>query len=389
MLRDRFQAQWPLLILLLIYAMIAFGQGLGIELLVALLVYFVASKPFQWQLTKQDKLVLALLLQYPIFHLVKLTLIDPAGTINAGAHSTTVELWLFSLILIPACLFYVTQFERFEEWFKKAAPLVILAALTAQGIEYVATDVCRVKLGAPNVFTTPLLMTFLTFLWIGADSQKSRFLPAILVGACIISAATFAGTRGIFLAQIGAFGLLAIAAALFKNWRYAALIALGAVGGLAVGFAIDNLFDCNFSHRITVVAQTTETIAESYGSANYRLTMWKEALILIQQAPLFGQGISSEIGPAIDGHVHVHNMYLSWLLWGGVVSLLSGLVNMCALVIPAILGGVNLRSISVLIGLPVFLGGAMLFDSFLVWSHLHYAFIIYVMMGYGILRSQH
>ena len=61
--------------------------------------------------------------------------------------------------------------------------------------------------------------------------------------------------------------------------------------------------------------------------------MYKASLIEILKAPIFGHGVAYEkiiINNIQSRHIHTHNMYLTWLLWGGLISLASGMLFMFA-----------------------------------------------------------
>ena len=379
---------WPALILGLIFALVPLSTYFsGVPILIALVVFAIASGWSKWRLKREELIFLGLMLQYPLLHLMKLTILEPSEGLYAGASATHPTMWGGTLLLIPLSFFYSTRYDGLVNLFRKLAPFFILGVLIAQGAEYVLLDQCRVTLGAPNVFNVPLSLTYVAFLWIGTQRGKANASVVLVVSACIVSSAAFTQTRGIFLAQLLSFGLLIFASVLFKEYRYGRNIFVGLVLGLFAAFAIDVIFACGFAHRISVLFQTSEAITLSYRSANARLEMWSRAIDLIREAPVFGHSIAAEVDPAPGNHYHVHNMYLSWLIWGGGVSLASGLVFLFSLLLPAIQRGFSFSTVSVICGVPVLLGASMLFDSFLVWWNHHYVFIIYAMLGYRIIKE--
>jgi len=75
------------------------------------------------------------------------------------------------------------------------------------------------------------------------------------------------------------------------------------------------------------------TIVTRGGWDSYRLDIWRQSLDLIKQAPLFGHGLLDNSVLTTDGELitHPHNILLSTLLYGGILSgslllLLCGLV---------------------------------------------------------------
>jgi O-antigen ligase len=128
-------------------------------------------------------------------------------------------------------------------------------------------------------------------------------------------------------------------------------------------------------------------------SAGLRLVMWENAWALIQENPIFGHGIISELSataekPSGENHPHVHNMYLSWLIWGGVFSLASGILFLLAIAATIAFGKISNRPFfgAVAVCVPWVL--SMVFDSFLVWPNFLTSFVVINSIGYGLLTSR-
>lgn len=88
------------------------------------------------------------------------------------------------------------------------------------------------------------------------------------------------------------------------------------------------------SHAAAVSTTTTATAASNTAalssdmSITLRLDMWIASLEAVRQAPLFGHGALS-LRPIIEDRFHFeynHNQYLAWLVTGGVVFLVIGLL---------------------------------------------------------------
>lgn len=66
------------------------------------------------------------------------------------------------------------------------------------------------------------------------------------------------------------------------------------------------------------------------GSVYIRPLLWSEAMKRIGEAPVLGHGLLNEAALAVGDFPNFHQQYLSWLVWGGPLMLLSGLVMLFA-----------------------------------------------------------
>ena len=109
--------------------------------------------------------------------------------------------------------------------------------------------------------------------------------------------------------------------------------------------------------------------------------MYKESLIEIFKAPIFGHGVAYEqimVNKLLPGHIHTHNIYLSWLIWGGLLSLTSGMLFMFAAVLSLKNKGAAIKAFIFLLPIAV----SQLFDSFLIWGDINQIFLIFSSMVY-------
>ena len=82
----------------------------------------------------------------------------------------------------------------------------------------------------------------------------------------------------------------------------------------------------------------------------------------------------------LPGHLHSHNIYISWLVWGGIFTLTSGLIFIFAPVI-VVLVRRNLRTNIAVLLVALLWAASMLFDSFLVHKQFNYVFILLACMS--------
>lgn len=123
---------------------------------------------------------------------------------------------------------------------------------------------------------------------------------------------------------------------------------------ISVGCGIDHLTGCGFLNRVQQSIESVATILsqlmsgsinsetqfkELYSSGVHvsegaRFALWKAGLALFFEQPLLGFGHIFEgdkVGPKADVMLpHAHQQYLSWALWGGVFSLVSGFIMLFA-----------------------------------------------------------
>lgn len=81
------------------------------------------------------------------------------------------------------------------------------------------------------------------------------------------------------------------------------------------------------------VPKQLETVTHhtSYNAVTLRLAFWEMARQHIAQSAFIGTGRLGEVALTRDSsHDHVHQQYLSWLIWFGGIGLLAGMMNLLA-----------------------------------------------------------
>ena len=124
-------------------------------------------------------------------------------------------------------------------------------------------------------------------------------------------------------------------------------------------------------------------------STGVRLGLAYQGIITLQDNLFFGVGayVEPHLAQAISSsHIHLHNNYLSWLIWGGIITLTSGLFWLFA---PVVL--IN-KSRNFTFTVPCLLFAllwsvSLLFDSFLSWKNFTYVYIALICLGYQLSRS--
>lgn len=128
---------------------------------------------------------------------------------------------------------------------------------------------------------------------------------------------------------------------------------------------------------------------QSDRSTGLRLGFAYQGMIALQDNLFFGVGahIEPHLAQAVlSGHMHLHNNYLSWLIWGGLITLTAGLIWLFA---PVVL---IKKSHNFTIAIPYLMiallwSVSLLFDSFFSWKNFTYVYIALICLGYQISRS--
>ena len=196
---------------------------------------------------------------------------------------------------------------------------------------------------------------------------------------------------------------LALVLLIQNRWKPAVKLVSTFIVALIASIIIESYTGCNFFLRIGNVLgflQNSSTAVYFDGltgiqdvgtgerSMNLRLEMWQRSLSLLEGNYASGLGAHYEAKVSPGKHPHVHNMYLSWLIWGGFISLISGLVFLVAPIIALKAGHMPFHKICLLIALPMIWMVSLLFDSFLFWKH-HYLFFILISTLFYSLHSTH
>lgn len=225
---------------------------------------------------------------------------------------------------------------------------------------------CRVWAEAAWPFIPALLFATLALLSLLAwpdIGRAGRLVRLLIVALSVVVVIGYTGSRGIAVGLGAAFFLIGLAgsSAPLKG-RLPSFLSLApaVILGIVLCALVDHLTGCNSVGRLQTIFAPFSMAARADGlapamaaiavagldiadtlnataakaadmSIGYRLQIWAVALQAIAEAPLFGHGALSQVlifEP--EGFVHAHNQFLTWLVTGGIVGLLVGLVFLCA-----------------------------------------------------------
>ena len=132
------------------------------------------------------------------------------------------------------------------------------------------------------------------------------------------------------------------------------------------------------------IASTSDT------STAIRLQFLQKGLMELEGHLLTGRGVYMEPYIAREvrrAHKHLHNNYISWLIWGGIFVLASGLIWLGApIVLIGMQGGLPVMIFPLMIA--SLWSVSLLFDSFFTWNGFTYAYVILICLAYQIFRSK-
>lgn len=445
---------WTWLIILLFLSMTILGQLPAVPAFLVLIFFAFKTYGRVGSISLSKRIFLFLILQYILFHGLKVAIFDGLEPLKADLAHTYAYYWIIAALLVGLLYVFFEVGEDIPRIFQKSVPVIVIISFCGLTADYLLTNSCRVS-GLNNlVFFGPLILTTLAIMWMAVSNPKSQrtvFVSALMIAASVVASTAYAGTRGIFVAQFATFGVLFVYLIVTGKRSLAAAVAVGAVGGLASGYLIDVLSACNFSARtlkfvqssvdaigaaigdvissvqsastssaahdevvgavqstppsnaavdeVVSAVQSTPTSSDAVGeaissvqstpslsaaidsesSASQRVRLWQAALGAFAEAPIFGHGVSYEFQLTGPIQPHVHNIYLSWLVWGGVFSLLSGMAFLLSTVLYRLSELFRYDRFLMVCALPVFWGFAQVFDSFLI---LAYFFVLYMFYSF-------
>lgn len=308
-----------------------FAYHLNPILIFSLLIAVFVQQASILRTLKENGVFLVLLLQYPLIHLILLQMKGSAVPHENIAGVDSVDFWLvltFSILLVFA---YAFGYQGFSRGYRKIVPGVLTVSFFILSFVYVTFDGCRQTSFGFLPFFPAITFIALVFPMIGYKKNDFDYTLLFLLTMSVIVSGAFTESRGIFIAQVVALGSVAVFFMVQRETARMWTIVLSMILGVSISFALDHFKGCSFVSRVTIISNSIEQIQEvEPQSAGLRLKMWGNAIEMIKEKPLAGHGVGQDVQAALGVHAHVHNMYLSWLVWGGIISLLSGLLFVLA-----------------------------------------------------------
>lgn len=266
----------------------------------------------------------------------------PSGTV-AFEHAAYPTFWGANVGLIILISVRLAIVEDIVQVTDRILPWVLVACFIGLSIDKFSGEIggaeCRVRGLTRWPFTPALFFTVFTLFSFASWPKlnaSGQYVRLGLVTAAVLLANGYAGVRMIAIVQLVCFVGFAF---LFWWARPAglprpALKIMIAVGlGLIMSVIVDFVSGCQLFLRfgeLATAAFDPEALQQGSGVA-LRLQFLRHGLDAVALAPWLGYGIwAEELLVEGSGHTHVHNQYLSWLVWGGLPVLVSGLLFLAA-----------------------------------------------------------
>lgn len=279
------------------------------------------------------------LAQFFVFFLVNSIVFDALPGTPDHFRAVAIETWSVSLLaLLLFTLFLALQDPvRLKTALINGLPIGLVLTFVAATVIYLAgLQGARIHIATPNPLVPPLwflILTLVSFAWIGDMNSAHRALRAALFVMAGLMA-VYAGARLVMIAWVVS-GLLLT---LYLVWlapsgkRRLAVFAGAAllVVGALLLWAVDYLGGGLVSRRFSEFTQFDVSPAQLRDTFP-RLVLWEAAQAVGATHMPWGAGninerilIQTEIG--WERWLRAHNSYLSYLIAGGPLALISGLI---------------------------------------------------------------
>ena len=406
--------------------------GRVIDSLVILLVFnLVLSREIISNL-RRNVLVCALLIQYPVINLINVSLRETNEFSNTHAPSNF-EMWTWSCVAIVLLGAFFSP-KITEKLIRYGIPLSVLVTFGVVANLWFPNGGRIEPFGHP-VFYAPLFGTSLALLFIfrsGDAVRRPGIIEIGLMALMIVMSVVFSQTRGIFIAQVVVLLTATLITILTQHWRWAVTLAGTGLCSIVLIIATlswsDNVpllrlksavyatqilldgdenvsrqdlqepnatLDRNTPDDINETTAPDEILVRATNSNDFsahlkkvsekiessgglRLQLWAMSIEKIIERPLIGHGANHEpkfLNELGFSFTHVHNIYLSWMLWGGLITFVSGLLFIFAAPLGAMIMGAPLSHKLSTLSLSILWTAAMALDSFIVYEAFNYIFI--------------
>lgn len=391
---------WDYLFVFLIVALTALGRDAfamaAVPLVIPLVMqFFVPGRTLKYSLRPLDLMFIILTMQYFVWHWIIAGSYPLVSEPIPVRWIETPQAWQTGFIAMALVIWRFTMMRDVKTVWRTMAPAGLILAFLLLSLDYF-TDFrgseCRVSGFVFNPLLPPVFITIFTigsfFGW-KDFSKGERLLRYGLVVMAVIVATAYSGARMVLLVQILTFGLLSLVLPV-KDMKERALSVglLGALGviGVGIGLGFDILADCSFAKRLGQLAEVSNGATVSgQNTVDIRLGLVKQAIATIAQNPWTGFGISAEKLISAPEY-HIHNQYFSWLIWGGIVSLVSGV----AFLISASIAPLSSRSrdgLILVIAATGVLAVNSISDSLLYHLYANIEYILVLGLFYGLGRA--
>lgn len=269
---------------------------------------------------------------------------------------------LIGIISIPFCNILIKTLKH-RLLIENAILQGAMLALILLGLEALFSLRCNVNGIGVNALLLPLNLVPIVFYFIFKRflEKRNNYLDLLLIFSLIFGQAIFIGSRMSFYVTFAILLVLILACFIRFGTKLAIVVSAVVITSLGISLAVDSVSNCGFKERVvahknavqqisgvildennSIFSSGSDSIASSLNkienSSRQRAIIWdssRQHLLSDNFNWLIGNGRLverqlTEINGA-SGHSHVHNQYLSWLIQGGLLGILSVIILCSAL----------------------------------------------------------
>ena len=269
---------------------------------------------------------------------------------------------LIGIISIPFCNLLIKTLKH-RLLIEHAILHGAMLALILLGLEALFSLRCNVNGIGVNTLLLPLNLVPIVFYFIFKRflEKRNNYLDLLLMFSLIFGQAIFIGSRMSFYVTFAILLVLILACFIRFGTKLAIVVSAVVITSLGFSLAVDSVSNCGFKERViahknavqqisgvildennAIFSRGSDNIASSLNkienSSRQRAIIWdnsRQHLLSDNFNWLIGNGRLverqlTELNGA-SGHSHVHNQYLSWLIQGGLLGILSVIILCSAL----------------------------------------------------------
>lgn len=216
------------------------------------------------------------------------------------------------------------------------------------------------------------ILSALLFVYTNTNVKKALYIVSFVIQSLIL---ILNNTMGAYLAVLLTLVIFLITCIARKNNIKNTLIvfAVFAIVSLASNFIVDNVF-VNFTNmflNIKTLLTGSSTTQEVNSVGSGRGVLWKYALTIIKQDPIFGVGVNNV-------YVAVHNAYLQIAMYTGIVGLILYILPFASRTITMIKSAGNLDAVQ---KISLFMAMSYIISAFFGLTVFYTAPFFYVVVG--------
>lgn len=263
---------------------------------------------------------------------------------------------------------------------------ITLAVLGAFRLGVFTEMQCRVQAFSYNSLAIPLIFGPLAA-WAAITSAtrpaSSDIKIALLLMLPVMVGGFYGGSRTLFASSILAVIVFSLAIAIIrKSSRFMLISVALLIVTITATVLMDYITQCNFIVRFTNTLGDAAQGSLGDSSSKVRFILWETVLNLSIERPIFGYGSAVErslIEANTGYYFYAHSQYLSWLLNGGIIGLVLGLLALIQgwLTATRNAGFIGFTFMAVV---PIYMGVPLLTNSDLNVTQSLHIFLVYKLL---------